>query len=64
MLSDIFIMISLNSIKHKGYINPEYALAYAIIKRFNLTANDKEKIEKLDMDDNIRKIIYEALGIK
>ena len=57
-------MISLNSIKHKGYINPEYALAYAIIKRFNLTANDKEKIEKLDMDDNIRKIIYEALGIK
>ncbi len=57
-------MISLNSIKHKGYINPEYALAYAIIKRFNLTQNDKEKIEKLDMDDNIRKIIYEALGIK
>ncbi|WP_192805728.1 hypothetical protein [Picrophilus oshimae] len=57
-------MISLNSIKHKGYINPEYALAYAIIKRFNLTPNDKEKIEKLDMDDNIRKIIYEALGIK
>jgi hypothetical protein len=57
-------MISLNSIKHKGYINPDYAAAYAIIKRFNLTPNDREKISKLDMDEKIRQIIYEALGIK
>jgi hypothetical protein len=57
-------MISLNSIKHKGYLNPDYALAYAIIKRFNLTSNDKEKIKELDMDDKIRQIIYNALGIE
>ena len=57
-------MISLNSIKHKGYINPDYAAAYAIIKRFNLTPNYREKISKLDMDEKIRQIIYEALGIK
>ncbi len=64
MLSDIFIMISLKSIKYKGYVNPDYAAAYAIIKRFNLTPNDKEKISKLDMDEKIRQIIYNALGIQ
>ena len=57
-------MISLNSIKHKGYLNPDYAAAYAIIQRFSLTPNDKEKISKLDMDDKVRQIIYKALGIK
>ena len=54
------ILASMN----KGYLNPDYALAYAIIKRFNLTSNDKEKIKELDMDDKIRQIIYEALGIE
>ena len=39
-------MISLNSIKHKGYLNPDYAVAYAIIKRFNLTPKDKEKKQR------------------
>ena len=57
-------MISLNSIKHKGYLNPDYAAAYAIIQRFSLTPNDKEKISKLDMDDKVRQIIYKALGIE
>ena len=57
-------MASLNSIKHKGYINPDYAAAYAIIKRFNLTPKDKEKIKELDMDDKIRQLIYNALEIE
>ncbi len=57
-------MASLNFIKYKGYLNTDYAAAYAVIKRFYLTSKDKEKIKELDMDDKIRQIIYKTLGIE
>ena len=41
----------------------DYSQANAIIKRFNLTPNDKEKIKEMDMDEKIRQIIYGTLGV-
>ncbi len=46
-------MASLNYIKYKGYINPDYSAAYAIIKCFNLTPKDKEKIKEMNMPKSI-----------
>lgn len=37
---------SLNSIKYEDRFYPDYALAYSIIKLFNLSHNDKKKSKK------------------
>jgi hypothetical protein len=41
----------------------DYSLAYAIIKQYGLTGKDKEKIKSLNMDPDVRKVIYEILKI-
>ena len=63
ILIDLFSIIFLNSIKYKDIPTPDYALAYATIKLFNITPKDKEKIKKMDMNKKIRQTIYEALRI-
>jgi len=41
----------------------DYSLGYAIIKQYGLTDKDKEKIESMNMDTDVRKVIYEILKI-
>ncbi len=39
----------------------DYSLAFAIIKQYGLTGKDKEKIESMNMDQGIRKAIYDIV---
>ena len=47
---------SLNSIKYEDRFYPDYALAYLIIKLFNLTPNDKDKIKEMAMHKSMDKL--------
>jgi len=54
-------MISLK-FKEMFYLN--YSMAYTIIKQYNLTNKDQEKIESMKLDPGVKKVIYEILKIK
>ena len=47
----------------KESISRVYATAQLIIKEYNLTKADKEKIDKNITDEKLKKAIYEILGI-
>ena len=54
----------MNSLKFKEMFYIDYSLAYTIIKQYGLTSNDKKKIEGMKADPNIKKAMYEILGIE
>ena len=49
-------------LKFKDIFYVDYSLAYVIIKQYGLTGKDKEK-KSLNMDPDVRKVIYEILKI-
>ncbi len=62
-------MISLNnkeplSIIMKESLSRLYATAQVIIKEYNLTKADREKIDKNITDEKLKNAIYEILGIE
>lgn len=52
------------SIVIKESISRVYATAQLIIKEYNLTKADKEKIDKNITDEKLKRAIYEILGIE
>ncbi len=54
----------MNSLKFKEMFYIDYSLAYTIIKQYGLTSKDKEKIEGMKMDSNVKKAIYGILKIE
>ena len=55
--------INYGKVKIKESISRVYATAQLIIKEYNLTKADKEKIDKNITDEKLKKAIYEILGI-
>lgn len=52
------------STETKELLLSSYSIAQSLIKEFNLTANDKDKIDSKIKDKNVKKALYEILEIK